>query len=609
MNGIGKEWQPVTFYCLFILLIVVPCNKNPGGELSGSVSAEQFSKDTVFIHRVLGDVINRSFSSIDQALINLDSAVEIANTVGYEHIIPELVFYKGNLKYVQNNYQEAIGFYQVATKLAEERNDSLLIARCWERMASIQLESDEGLALKLYYQAMTVFEREQYNPGIAKVYNILGIYKSSLRQYDTAKILLNKAIELNQKAGNKYYLIENKGNLAYVLEQEGRFEDAEKILRELIDQLTQLNDSINLQFIYFNHSLLAEKMGNLNLSMNSLEKAICIAEPVMDSMLLPALYGKKGELYFGQGKMDSSLIFLNKSASWAHAIDDPENEIQALVRLAGIDSLKGNFHEAYLKNRSISILKDTVYERRIRNNIRTTELTYENEKIKTNLEIQKLKEKGTSRQRLLYLVLFIVSVIAIGLLALVLFLQTKNYHKNRLIIENELRIKDLEMNKVQQEKEIDRLKLEKIKEELKVKDRELVSIALNVDQKKEFLGLIRRKIKESAQNGSEKESVNEINKLLSTVGMQLNQSGDTDLFNKRFSMIHENFFKGIKQKHPELTKSDLRFCAYLKIHLSSSQIANILNVSQEAIRKTRYRLRKKMGLAVKESLEDYISRF
>ena len=62
----------------------------------------------------------------------------------------------------------------------------------------------------------------------------------------------------------------------------------------------------------------------------------------------------------------------------------------------------------------------------------------------------------------------------------------------------------------------------------------------------------------------------------------------------------------MKEIHPKLTPNDLRLCAYLRLNLSSKEIAPLLNISPKSVEVKRYRLRKKMELPHEASLTNYI---
>lgn len=86
----------------------------------------------------------------------------------------------------------------------------------------------------------------------------------------------------------------------------------------------------------------------------------------------------------------------------------------------------------------------------------------------------------------------------------------------------------------------------------------------------------------------------------------LNSKQDWIAFEEAFNNADKNFFKKIKDKHPNLTSGDLRLCVYLRLNLTSKEIAPLLNISPRSVEIKRYRLRKKMDLSREESLTSYI---
>ena len=78
------------------------------------------------------------------------------------------------------------------------------------------------------------------------------------------------------------------------------------------------------------------------------------------------------------------------------------------------------------------------------------------------------------------------------------------------------------------------------------------------------------------------------------------------MFKEAFRNADKEFFDKIKERHPELTSNDLRLCAYLRLNLSSKEIAPLVNISVKSVEIKRYRLRKKMNLPREVNLTDYI---
>jgi len=71
-------------------------------------------------------------------------------------------------------------------------------------------------------------------------------------------------------------------------------------------------------------------------------------------------------------------------------------------------------------------------------------------------------------------------------------------------------------------------------------------------------------------------------------------------------LVHNNFMKKLREKHPDLSNSERLMCAYLKMNLSTKEIAPLLNISVRGVETTRYRLRKKLGLDRDDGLIDYL---
>lgn len=74
-----------------------------------------------------------------------------------------------------------------------------------------------------------------------------------------------------------------------------------------------------------------------------------------------------------------------------------------------------------------------------------------------------------------------------------------------------------------------------------------------------------------------------------------------------FTQVNPHFFDNLKQKFPDLTANEIKLCAYIRIGMSSKQIAQMLNLSPESVNKNRYRLRKKLGMEKDEALDELIA--
>ena len=146
----------------------------------------------------------------------------------------------------------------------------------------------------------------------------------------------------------------------------------------------------------------------------------------------------------------------------------------------------------------------------------------------------------------------------------------------------------------------------KIAEQLENKKRELISTALDISKTNKLITYTINELNKLIKTQTDLELKNSLRKIHNKLKFQSKKQDNWEVFKLRFNEIHSNFFNNLLCQHSNLTKSEIRFCAYLYIRLSSDQIGTILNVSSMGIKKTRYRIRKKIGLNTKDSLDSYI---
>lgn len=150
------------------------------------------------------------------------------------------------------------------------------------------------------------------------------------------------------------------------------------------------------------------------------------------------------------------------------------------------------------------------------------------------------------------------------------------------------------------------LKQQVIDDELQLKKRELLIYAIEESQIHKSLFEARKNINSFIK----KNKGLKIDKNLEEIGIILNQEyfskDQWKIFKQRFVEVHAGFYIRLKENHPDLTSNELRICSYLRMQLPSYLILSISSISTEGLRKTRYRIRKKIGLERKESLDEYI---
>lgn len=205
-----------------------------------------------------------------------------------------------------------------------------------------------------------------------------------------------------------------------------------------------------------------------------------------------------------------------------------------------------------------------------------------------------------------YIVYILISVL---LIAFTVFLIVKRFEKERRILQekqkNELntREKEFERESLKAEQEIIKLRNEKLvienqkkQAEIENKTKELASIAMQITYKNEMLNQVRQKLSKVSQKMIHQESKQKVDSLIKTLEKDIVRDDDWEKFELSFDQVHEDFLKKLRTRYTLLSPKDLRLCAYLRMNLSSKEIAPLLNISIRGVEISRYRLRRKLDL-------------
>ena len=192
--------------------------------------------------------------------------------------------------------------------------------------------------------------------------------------------------------------------------------------------------------------------------------------------------------------------------------------------------------------------------------------------------------------------IYLLVLLLMGLVTHSIYRTYYKRQRNRLITAKE---KELEFKEMETQQQIMQFRNENLQLDIENKNRELGLSTMNLIQKNELL----HDIKNQLSNVS---SMKEIKEVVKVINRKLNTSADWKVFEEAFNNADKDFLKNVKSKHPNLTSNDLRLCAYLRLNLSSKEIAPLLNISHKSVEVKRYRLRKKMNLSHNTNLTDYI---
>ncbi|NVJ85415.1 MAG: regulator [Algoriphagus sp.] len=165
--------------------------------------------------------------------------------------------------------------------------------------------------------------------------------------------------------------------------------------------------------------------------------------------------------------------------------------------------------------------------------------------------------------------------------------------------------KDLKSSK----QEIERLKTEKLKSEIQSKNKELASATMHLINKNGFIVQTKSNLNNIIKKSKNQEVKNEIKKIIQNIEKNIAGDKDWEQFEMHFDEVHGDFMTRFKAAFPDLSPQEIKLSAYLRMNLSSKEIANLMNITIRGVEIARYRLRKKIQLERSENLQEFILKF
>ena len=197
-------------------------------------------------------------------------------------------------------------------------------------------------------------------------------------------------------------------------------------------------------------------------------------------------------------------------------------------------------------------------------------------------EIKFLKLKYTTNKNIFLIVIGLLTLFVILLIVFLIISWKKNHE---IILKHRL--------------------LEKETEE---KSKEMINISLSLLKIKQFITSLLDDLKRLQKDADPDQQV-KIEKLINRIEFYKHSEEDWERLKLHFDTIHSGFFARLKNKYPELTQAELRHCAYIKLQMFTSEIAQMLNIDNKSVQASRYRIKKKMHLPPEVDLKKFLEDF
>lgn len=164
----------------------------------------------------------------------------------------------------------------------------------------------------------------------------------------------------------------------------------------------------------------------------------------------------------------------------------------------------------------------------------------------------------------------------------------------------------LQEQRLAAEKKVVQLRNEKLQAEMKHKNKELATSTYHIIQTNKFLNTLKQELAKLSQSAKSELVMRELKKISRKIDRDIQNEKNWEVFDRYFDEVHQEFLTRIKERHPDLTPKELRLSAYLRMNISTKEIAPLMNISVRGVEISRYRLRKKLKLDRDTNLTEYI---
>ncbi len=534
-------------------------------ELRRAPLNSQLQKEVAYLcsdtHRLNGD--------LDLAIQECLEAKRIIDFSKPDTLDAEILFLSAQLFTDVGQYDNAISDYQNAISFYKSLHYPIGQGKCLNSIALIYYRIDEIEKAQQYNnEALQIWNEHPYPLGIASSYTINGYIHAKQQAYALAIQPLEKASTIYADIADRERYANSLLNTGEVYLKWGKYNEA----LQRFEKSLQLSEQLTYQQIYVDGlNKLGQcytKQQQFQLAENTLKLGLSQAERIKDRALLGEFYHHLSQLYQAMGNYKAA----------------------------------ASFQQQYI-NQKDSIFKHTRILR-----IADFEVKYQTEEINQKNKLLQAK----NQQRLIYI--GFLSLLSLFIFILVLLLngryrmRVKLLRQEKLLQDAQIKQQKLENEKLESDTKLKAEENEKLQLELGHKQKELSNITLYLYQKNEYLSQLLAELKQIEANGVGEDS-KKLRALKRTIQSNLNLDNDWERFKIHFDQVHEGFIEKLGQQFPALTSQDLRHCAYIRMNLSTKEIAQLINITPASVQKSRVRLKKKLELGREVDLFHFIRHF
>lgn len=450
-------------------------------------------------------------------------------------------------------------------------------------------------ALKYLQQAMAIARQSAGDKEQAEISNnLFGIYYRR-KEYQQAEGLLMSSLKLSLKANDSANVRNIYNNLGLVCYERNLYRQALQWMDKAL-AYTKPSDYIGRSLIYTNKAEVFNLQKDYKTAEKNLRMALWLqskAKPdpqtlqtQLNMSLLLAMTGRTAESRRYQSAILKRLPSMPLST-----------KVNSQAQLAEINFLLGDSIEGLHHLMAYESLEDSM-----RNTVDDSQL----QQLLVYYDSQRLKESNDNLQSSLHnrnlMIISALLFLLVLALMLVLLIRRMRIDKRKNILINAQRERLAAYEKQEHERQKQEMSLE-----LDHKNRQLTSYTIDMAAINEFHKKVVDALDEiRASIGNVDPKVQGLFSELKRSLLHYNDKPVSEDFRVYFDEVHPDFLKKLSQQYPQLTKTDLRLCAYLHLGMSTKEIASLTYREIRTVDSQRNRLRKKLGLPAATSLQSFL---
>jgi tetratricopeptide (TPR) repeat protein/DNA-binding CsgD family transcriptional regulator len=554
-------------------------------ELSKSI---QYQRGIILCYDKLGGLAMQN-SDFDQALVFYGLADSLLQYMDWPR--EKAVIY-GNYAAIykdQSQYDSSLVWLEKFIHIAERiSNESFLAFGKNLKGDLYHLKGQHELAARNYLSALRIYEKLGETDRQADALRLLGATQTSAGRYADAEHNLQQAVELYLQVKDDYYLTQAYRDLGYLLVLKKEYEKAEEYYNKALGISQRLEDPFGIAQAEGNLGRLDYLSGRHELALQQYQQALPLFQQMGDQYSTAQTFIEIADAWIGLKKYSEALDNIRSGEAISKTLDSPTAMSEVYKTYAEYYKATDQPLLALEAFEAYTVIKDSLNSAAKIRQLEELQLIYNIEK--KDQEIALLaKDVQVGKLRRSLLTLGLLATFMLG--ALLIYMQfMRRKRERRLEEERHLRQKaELEKNRLEKER----------------LERELASQVLQLCRKNELLASLKEEISglKKEAHATDKSGLQRIER---TIQSDIQSDDDWRQFLATFEKVHPDFLNQLRRIAQKISPAEQRLSCLLKMNLSSKEIATLLNITLEGVKKARYRLRKKLGLSSDVGLQEFL---